>query len=62
MDLLDRLLGHDHWMTRELLLRCADLSDDDLDREFELGRRTLRSTLHHIIRQYGGMVGSDGRK
>lgn len=50
MDLLDRLLEHDRWTTRELLLRCGSLSDDELDRDFDLGLRTVRATLHHIIR------------
>ena len=50
MDLLDRLLGHDAWTTRALLDRCAALDDAALDRPFEFGRRTLRITLAHIIR------------
>ncbi len=50
MDLLDRLLGHDAWTTRELLLRSRGLTDEQLDREFDLGRRSLRATFLHIIR------------
>ncbi len=50
MDLLDRLLGHDAWTTRQLLLRCQGLSDEQLDREFDIGHRTVRATLLHIIR------------
>jgi uncharacterized damage-inducible protein DinB len=50
MDLLDRLLGHDAWTTRQLLLRCKDLPDAQLDREFDLGLRTARKTLLHIVR------------
>lgn len=50
MDLLDRLLGHDAWTTRQLLEICAKLSDEQLDREFDIGHRSLRATLHHIIR------------
>jgi uncharacterized damage-inducible protein DinB len=50
MDFLDRLLGHDAWTTRQLLRRCQALSDEQLDREFEIGRRTVRATLTHIIR------------
>jgi uncharacterized damage-inducible protein DinB len=49
MDLLDRLLGHDRWTTRTLLLRAAELDDELLDVEFELGHRTLRATLDHIV-------------
>ena len=50
MDLLDRLLGHDAWTTRQLLARCQILSDEQLDREFDIGHRTVRATLAHIIR------------
>ena len=50
MDLLDRLLGHDAWTTRQLLLRCQGLTDEQLDREFDIGHRTVRATLLHIIR------------
>ena len=50
MDLLDRLLGHDAWTTRLLLLRCRELTDEQLDREFDIGHKTVRATLGHIIR------------
>lgn len=50
MDLLDRLLGHDAWTTRQLLLLCRSLSDEQLDREFDIGHRTVRATFIHIIR------------
>lgn len=49
MDLLDRLLGHDTWTTRELLTRCATLTDEQLDTEFDIGHRTIRRTLQHIV-------------
>ncbi len=48
MDLLDRLLGHDAWTTRQFLLRCENLSDEQLDHEMDIGHRTLRATLLHI--------------
>ena len=50
MNLLDRLLGHDAWTTCRLLKLAASLPDDDLDRDFDLGRRTLRATFDHMIR------------
>lgn len=50
MDLLDRLLGHDAWTTRELLRRAEALTDEQLDREFDIGHRSVRATLAHIIR------------
>lgn len=49
MDLLDRFLGHDAWTTKQLLGICSDLSDDELDREFDIGHQTIRRTLDHII-------------
>ena len=49
MDLLDRLLGHDAWTTRQLLLRCRDLTDEQLDRPFDIGDRSLRETFLHIL-------------
>lgn len=49
MNLLDRLLAYDAWTTRQLLSICADLTDDVLDREHDIGHRTLRKTLGHII-------------
>jgi len=49
MDLLDRFLQHDAWTTRQLLEICATLSGELLDNEFDIGHRTLRATLHHII-------------
>ncbi len=50
MDLLDRLLGHDAWTTRLLLSRCRELTDEQLDRELDIGHRTVRATLLHILR------------
>ena len=49
MDILDRLLGHDAWTTRQLLDICSTLPEHQLDREFDIGHRTLRRTLDHII-------------
>jgi len=49
MDLLDRFLGHDAWTTRQLLDIGSTLSDDQLDREFDIGHRSLRRTFDHII-------------
>jgi uncharacterized damage-inducible protein DinB/ribosomal protein S18 acetylase RimI-like enzyme len=50
MDLLDRLLGHDAWTTRQFLDICRRLDDAQLDREFDCGHRTVRATLLHLIR------------
>lgn len=49
MTILERLLRHDAWTTRELLRRAAKLRDAALDEEFDLGHRTLRRTFVHMI-------------
>lgn len=49
MKMLERLLGHDLASTRELLLICLSLSDEQMDREFDIGWRTLRKTFDHMI-------------
>jgi uncharacterized damage-inducible protein DinB len=49
MDLLDRLLQHDAWTTAQLLLRCQELTDDQLDRRFDIGHGSVRATFEHII-------------
>ena len=50
MDILDRLLGHDAWTTRQLFARSRGLSDEQLDRRFPIGHASLRDTFAHIIR------------
>ena len=49
MDLLDLLLDHDHWATARLLEASGGLTDAQLDREFDIGHRTLRATFGHMI-------------
>lgn len=49
MNMLERLLGHDRDTTRQLLELCLGLDDDELDREFDAGWRTLRKTFDHMI-------------
>ena len=49
MDILDRLLGHDTWTTRQLLLACQSLPDDLLDQEFDIDQGSLRKTFLHIV-------------
>jgi uncharacterized damage-inducible protein DinB len=49
MDILDRLLGHDTWTTRQLLAACQSLPDELLDREFEIDHKSLRETFIHMI-------------
>jgi uncharacterized damage-inducible protein DinB len=49
MDLLDRLLEHDAWTTRRVLEYALPLDDQQLERDFDLGHRTLRETAKHMI-------------
>ena len=49
MTILDRLLSHDLWTTRQLLLRSRELSEEQLSRKFSLGNRSLRETFEHLI-------------
>lgn len=49
MNLLDTLLAHNEGTTRRLIEQSAALSDAELDQEFDLGLRTVRLSLHHII-------------
>lgn len=49
MDLIDRLLEHDRWATSQLLEASRELSDAQLDREFDIGLRTLRATFDHMF-------------
>ena len=49
MDFLDRFLGHDAWTTARLLQQSRVLTDEQLDQQFDLGWRSVRSTLKHII-------------
>ena len=49
MDILDRLLGHDTWTTRQLLLACQPLPDELLDIEFDIDHKSLRETFIHMI-------------
>jgi uncharacterized damage-inducible protein DinB len=49
MDMIDRLLEHDRWATSQLLKLCQDLTDEQLDHEFDIGLRTIRTTFDHYI-------------
>ena len=57
MDLIDRLIDHDLWLTDQLLERAGSLEDEALDRQLELGdaevplvsERTLRGLLGRLV-------------
>jgi uncharacterized damage-inducible protein DinB len=48
-DLLDRLLEHDVWTTRRVLEIALNLTDEQLDQAFDIGHRTVRETIRHMI-------------
>ena len=48
------LLDFEDWATHRLFDACADLSDEQLDRELEMGLGTIRKPLMHDI---GAMIG-----
>jgi uncharacterized damage-inducible protein DinB len=48
-NLLDILLEHDKWATRQMLLACEKLSADQFARAFEMGPGSLQATIAHII-------------
>ncbi len=43
------LLTFDHWANEQMFEACAALSDEQLDREFEMGLGTLRKTFTHML-------------
>jgi uncharacterized damage-inducible protein DinB len=43
------MLDHDRWATQQLLAVSDGLSNEQLDREFDIGHRTLRATLEHLV-------------
>jgi uncharacterized damage-inducible protein DinB len=54
MKTLDRLLDHDQWATAQLLAAAGGLTDAQLDQEFDIGHRTLRATLEHMVMNVEG--------
>lgn len=49
MTVLDRLIAHDAWTTRQLLLRCRELSEEKLRQNFDIGNKSLHHTFQHLI-------------
>lgn len=49
MDILDTLLAHNEWTTAKLIEQSRDLSDAQLDQDFDLAHRNVRKTFDHII-------------
>lgn len=49
MDILERLLGHDAWTTRQLLARSEELSGEQLAQVFDVGHGSLLETWGHLV-------------
>ena len=49
MELIERLVGHGRWFTGKFLDAALPLSDEQLDREFDIGHRTCRKTAVHLV-------------
>lgn len=55
MDIIERLLAHDAWLTRRMLERARTLSDEELDRPalaedpYGVTETTLRSSLNRLV-------------
>jgi uncharacterized damage-inducible protein DinB len=49
MDLIERQLAHGRWFTQQFLDAALPLSDEQLDREFDIGHRTYRKTAVHLV-------------
>lgn len=49
MDILDRLLAHNAWTTNKLIEQSRGLTDSQLDQKFDIGLKTVRATIDHII-------------
>ena len=48
LDTIRELFNHNDWARDKLLALTDDLSDDQLDRPFEMGPGSLRATLFHL--------------
>lgn len=49
MDIMNHLLEHDAAATRRLLALCRDLPDEQWQKTFEFGQKSLYDTFDHLI-------------
>ena len=49
LDMTEALIAQHHWAMQQLLLHCAALPDDLLDRSSSGGFGTIRATLLHVV-------------
>lgn len=50
MNILDRLLNYDRWITGRVLEQCALLSVGQRQRQLDIGWETIQATLVYIVR------------
>jgi uncharacterized damage-inducible protein DinB len=50
MDILQRYLGYETWTLRHMIMRCQELSPEQLHITFDMGHGSLHETLTHVIR------------
>jgi uncharacterized damage-inducible protein DinB len=48
-NLLDILVEHDKWATKQILSACEKLTPDQFARKFDIGPGSLQATITHII-------------
>lgn len=48
-DILDRLLSHNAWTTRQLIERAGELPSQQYVQRFDIGPGSVHDTLRHII-------------
>lgn len=49
MDTFDRYLGYEAWTLRHLIVRCGEISPEQLQEKFDIGHGSLHETIQHII-------------
>jgi uncharacterized damage-inducible protein DinB len=49
MDILDRMLGHDEWTTRQLIELCRGLTPEQMRQDFRLGPGSLDKVWQHML-------------
>lgn len=48
-DPIDILIEHNTWSMRQILERCAGLTEEQLHRTFEIGLGSVHDTVQHIV-------------
>jgi uncharacterized damage-inducible protein DinB len=49
MDILERYLGYEAWTLRHMIVRCQEVTREQLHVTFDMGHGSLHETLTHII-------------